>query len=80
MPDNFPPSDSALEIQQTVTGDRNQALGGMVVYVSGGQAVFQSAAAELDLPAVKATPALTWLGRMGRSPLHAHRLPLGDRR
>ena len=43
-------SDSALSVQQDIEGDRNQAigqvLGGIVVYVSGGQAVFHSGSTE----------------------------------
>jgi hypothetical protein len=45
-------SDSSLLIQQDVKGDHNQTigqvLGGMVIYVSGGQAIFQAASTELD--------------------------------
>ncbi len=54
-----PPSpDSGSQIQQDLQGDRNQAIGqvygGIVVYVSGGQAIINPAAA--DLPASAASP------------------------
>ena len=46
------PSAPPVDIAQTVQGDRNQAigqvLGGIVVYVSGGQAVFQSPPVEAN--------------------------------
>ncbi|MGG6297879.1 WD40 repeat domain-containing protein [Leptolyngbya sp. AN02str] len=45
MPDPFPPSQEDTSLQQTTTGDRNQTIGqvlagGTVVYVSGGQVIF----------------------------------------
>jgi hypothetical protein len=47
-------------LRQTVEGDRNQVigqvLGGIVVYVSGGQAVFHSGSTESDTSASKSTP------------------------
>ena len=51
-----PPSpDPMSEIQQTLTGDRNQAIGqvygGIVVYVSGGQAIINPSATESSSPA-----------------------------
>lgn len=46
MPDPLPPSQVDTSLQQTTTGDRNQTigqvLGGMVVYVSGGQAIINT--------------------------------------
>jgi len=49
MPDPLPPQGNT-SLQQTTTGDRNQAigqvLGGIVVYVSGGQAIFHPASIE----------------------------------
>ncbi|HIK17391.1 MAG TPA: ATP-binding protein [Leptolyngbyaceae cyanobacterium M33_DOE_097] len=57
MPDPLPPSQRDTSLQQTTTGDRNQVigqvLGGIVVYVSGGQAVFHSASTESDSSATK---------------------------
>lgn len=52
MPNLLPPSQENIPLQQTTTGDRNQAigqvLGGIVVYVSGGQAIFHPGSTESD--------------------------------
>ncbi|OUC14740.1 MAG: hypothetical protein B0A82_10435 [Alkalinema sp. CACIAM 70d] len=63
MSDNLPPAnppDGVPQIHQKTTGDRNQAigqvLGGIVVYVSGGQAIFHSGSTESDSSAAKSTP------------------------
>ncbi|MDX2242160.1 MAG: hypothetical protein NW224_15860 [Leptolyngbyaceae cyanobacterium bins.302] len=62
---DFPESDmpkvisDSLHIDQAVRGDHNQAigqvLGGIVVYVSGGQAVFHSSSTESGSSASKPT-------------------------
>ncbi|UIE36227.1 hypothetical protein [Leptodesmis sichuanensis] len=57
-PDSTSPlPEMSSHIQQEITGDRNQAIGqvygGIVVYVSGGQAVFNPAATDPSQPATK---------------------------
>jgi uncharacterized delta-60 repeat protein len=59
MSDPLPPSQRDTSLQQTTTGDRNQTigqvLGGMVVYVSGGQAIINTGREE-PAPNEKAIP------------------------
>ncbi|MBD2337376.1 hypothetical protein H6G64_10280 [Calothrix sp. FACHB-156] len=62
-PEPIPTTQGGINLRQTVEGDRNQAiaqvLGGIVVYVSGGQAVFHSALTESGSSASKSTPSNT---------------------
>lgn len=59
MSDPLPPNPGDTSLQQTTTGDRNQAigqiLGGIVVYVSGGQAIINTGR-EAPAPDKTSTP------------------------
>jgi hypothetical protein len=63
MSDTLPPADppdGIAQIHQSAAGDRNevigQVLGGVVVYVSGGQAIFHPSSTESVSSASKSTP------------------------
>jgi hypothetical protein len=79
-PDSFPPPQGNTSFEQGIKGDRNQTigqvLGGIVVYVSGGQAIFNAGQDQRETPT---KPAHSTIGANPYQGLMAFQETDGDR-